>query len=301
VRVNQRYPYDGASGHDVPIGPVEQAIAAARDLLDLEILSASRVLDGDGDGAIAMPVESSRGTRYGNLMCISANGRTLDARDADFLRVIGRLVAAQIERESTKTGGLDALLAALEARDRYTGEHSRNVVELSVRVACELRLPERAVKEVEQVALLHDVGKMAIPDRVLLKRGPLDELEWEAVRAHPAIGARIVGSVDDLAHLAPAIRSGHERWDGSGYPDSLSGDDIPVTSRITAVCDAYDAMISERPYRAALAPESALTEVRRNAGSQFCPSAAAGLLSVLERMPELATARRRPLSGPPVP
>jgi HD-GYP domain-containing protein (c-di-GMP phosphodiesterase class II) len=97
------------------------------------------------------------------------------------------------------------------------------------------------------------------------------------------VGARIVGSVSELAHLAPAIRSGHERWDGRGYPDGLSGDEIPVLSRITFVCDAYDAMVSDRPYRQALPPPVAADEVREHTGSQFCPRAADALLRVLQR------------------
>jgi HD-GYP domain-containing protein (c-di-GMP phosphodiesterase class II) len=117
---------------------------------------------------------------------------------------------------------------------------------------------------------------------VLQKRGALTEPEFEQVRRHPVVGARIVSSVAELSHLAPAIRSGHERWDGRGYPDGLSGEEIPVLSRITFVCDAYDAMVSDRPYRAALGPKTAVGEVRRNAGSQFCPDASDALLKVLE-------------------
>jgi HD-GYP domain-containing protein (c-di-GMP phosphodiesterase class II) len=205
--------------------------------------------------------------------------------------VLGRVVGAQIQasehgrelrRECAESSGLQALLAAIEARDSYTGEHSRSVVGLSIRVAAEMQLAAVEREQVEPVALLHDVGKVAVPDAVLTKRGPLTEDEFETVRAHPEVGARIVGSVADLAHLAPAIRAGHERWDGHGYPDGLAGDEIPIVSRITFVCDAYDAMVSNRPYRDALGPKTAAEEVRRNAGSQFCPRAATALLSILE-------------------
>ena len=289
-------------------GPVGLAIAAARELLDLDIVCVSRLLGGaerrrlppaDLDSAtlpehsVTVPIESTSGRLYGCLVCVSRDGgRPLDQRDARFLHLIGRLVGAQIDRDErdrdqkrgrAESAGLQALLAAVDAHDRYTGEHSRSVVELSLRVARELALRPPEIEQVKQVALLHDVGKVAIPDAVLLKPGPLDEDEMEIVRRHPGTGARIVGSIAGLAHLAPAIRAGHERWDGSGYPDGLSGESIPVPSRITAVCDAYDAMVSKRPYRDPLGPKRALEEVRRHTGTQFCPRAAGALLEVLRR------------------
>jgi HD-GYP domain-containing protein (c-di-GMP phosphodiesterase class II) len=299
------------------LGPVGEAMLAARELLGLDIVCVSRLLRADerrrtpgedpeltslADDAVTVPLESADGRLFGSLVC-STNGskRSLDERDLRFLRVLGRLIGGQIERDErslsdrrppAESAGMQALLAAVEARDRYTGEHSRSVVNLSVRVARELELPPREVARVEQVALLHDVGKVAIPDQILLKPGPLDETEMEVVRRHPAIGARIVGSVAGLAHLAPAIRSGHERWDGGGYPDGLTGTEIPLPSRITGVCDAYDAMVSRRPYRKPLTPDEAVKELRRHAGSQFCPSAATALIAALRRAPSVAAARR---------
>lgn len=244
------------------------------------------------DGAAIIPLESGDGRLFGSLVCRPTGERDeLDERDLGFLRVLGRLVGTQIEsserdrearRAHAESSGLQALMAAIEARDNYTGEHSRSVVDLSVRVAHELQLGSRDVEQVKQVALLHDVGKVAVPDSVLQKPGALTEGEFEQIRRHPVVGAQIVGSVAELAHLAPAIRSGHERWDGHGYPDGLAGDEIPVLSRITFVCDAYDAMVSNRPYRDALGPKTAVGEVRRNTGSQFCPRAAEGLLKVLD-------------------
>jgi HD-GYP domain-containing protein (c-di-GMP phosphodiesterase class II) len=289
-------------------GTLASAIEAAREQLGLDIVCVSRnVRAGDlgprsgtapsaprplDDGSAMVPLESG-GRLFGSLVCKPVGARdALDERDLAFLRVLGRLVGAQIEaserdrairRAHAESSGLQALMAAIEARDSYTGEHSRSVVSLSVRVAQALRLGQRDVEQVEQVALLHDVGKVAVPDAVLQKRGPLSEPEFEQVRTHPVVGARIVSSVAELAHLAPAIRSGHERWDGRGYPDGLRGEEIPVLSRITFVCDAYDAMVSDRPYREALGPKMAGEEVRRNAGSQFCPRAAGALLTVLDR------------------
>jgi putative nucleotidyltransferase with HDIG domain len=262
------------------------------------------------DGAAIVPLESGDGRLFGSLVCRPIEDRDeLDARDLGFLRVLGRLVGAQIEaserdrairRAHAESSGLQALMAAIEARDSYTGEHSRSVVNLSVRVAHQLRLGSRDVEQVEQVALLHDVGKVAVPDAVLQKRGALTESEFDLVREHPVVGARIVSSVNDLAHLAPAIRSGHERWDGRGYPDGLSGDQIPMLSRITFVCDAYDAMVSDRPYRDALGPKTAVEEVRRNAGTQFCPRAAEALLGVLRRSRQPAREGVRRPTAPPL-
>lgn len=289
-------------------GSLGPAIAAAREQLGLEIACVSRnVRAGDlgdegsasapypnplADGSAIVPLEAGDGRLYGSLVCRPTDPqRELDERDLGFLRVLGRVVGAQVatsesertaRRAQAETTGLQALLAAIEARDTYTGEHSRCVVDLSVRVARQLQLAARDVEQVEQVALLHDVGKVAVPDAVLQKPGALTQSEYEQVQHHPVVGARIVSSVTELAHLAPAIRSGHERWDGGGYPDGLSGHEIPMLSRITFVCDAYDAMVSDRPYRRALRPRAAVDEVRRNTGSQFCPKAAHGLLDVLQ-------------------
>jgi HD-GYP domain-containing protein (c-di-GMP phosphodiesterase class II) len=139
-------------------------------------------------------------------------------------------------------------------------------------VATRLDLPAEEVVEVKQTALLHDIGKVGVPDAILHKPDRLDELEWEIMRHHPAIGARLIASVEPLAHLAPAIRAEHERWDGSGYPDGLSGEEIPLAARIGLVCDAFHAMTSDRPYRPAMSHTAAIAELKRNAAKQFDPS-----------------------------
>ena len=206
------------------------------------------------------------------------------------MKVLARLMIEQLEREELESKnwrlrvnatGVGALLAALEARDGYTGEHSAAVVELSVAVARRLGLSEEETADVEQAALLHDVGKMGIPDAILNKPGPLDDREWAVMREHPAIGERIVSSVEDLAHLAPILRAEHERWDGQGYPDGLSGEEIPLASRIAFTCDAFHAMISDRPYRKALDIRMAKAELKRNSGTQFCPAIVEALLDAI--------------------
>ena len=164
---------------------------------------------------------------------------------------------ARDEREAAaELTGIHALLAALEARDQYTGEHSRIVVKLARGVAGQLGLDEQETLEVEQVAVLHDIGKVGIPDAILLKRGPLSDAEWQLMRQHPAVGERVVANTESLAHLAPAIRAEHERYDGGGYPDGLTADSIPIASRITLACDAYHAMTSDRPYRRRTEPRA---------------------------------------------
>ncbi len=281
---------------------IKRTLAAARELLGVEVAYLSRrsPLEGEPehrpcDGqVVSVPLHFSDGSVHGTLECKSLEpSRPLTSRDVDFMHVLARVVSEQLEREQreleqqrarNESAGLRALLAAVEARDDYTGEHCRGVVELSLVVAHELRLGARELEHVEQVALLHDVGKVAVPDSVLRKPGPLSTAERAVVERHTETGARIVRSIPGLAHLAPAIRAAHERWDGLGYPDGLSGERIPLASRITFVCDAYDAMTSDRPYRRALDERRARAELRANAGSQFCRRSASALLGALERL-----------------
>jgi diguanylate cyclase (GGDEF)-like protein len=176
-----------------------------------------------------------------------------------------------------------SLAAALEARDGYTGEHSDDVHDLSVAVAQRLGLDTRATAEVEAVALLHDIGKIGIPDQVLHKPGPLTLEEWRLMREHPVIGERILRPLPGLSTVATAVRHEHERWDGGGYPDGVAGDEIPLASRIVLACDAYHALVSDRPYRRAMSPEHARAELRAGAGTQFDPAVVAALLACLEQ------------------
>jgi HD-GYP domain-containing protein (c-di-GMP phosphodiesterase class II) len=156
------------------------------------------------------------------------------------------------------------------------------VVEHAVAVARRLGLREAEVRDVEQIALLHDIGKLSIPDAILRKPGPLDPDEWAIMQTHPESSESLIASVPGLQHLAPCLRAEHERWDGEGYPDGLSGESIPLASRITLVCDAFHAMTSDRPYREALAFEAARAEIAAGLGTQFCPTAGAALLEILD-------------------
>lgn len=174
--------------------------------------------------------------------------------------------------------GVRLLRAALDARDRHTGTHSEAPVSLAVTVARRLNLGCEEIAATEQVALMHDIGKICVPDHILRKQGPLDSCEWQTMRRHPAIGAQIVASIGSVAHLAPTVRAEHECWDGTGYPDGLIGEQIPVVSRIVAACDALQAMTSDRPHRKAIPTTGALRGLRGQAGSQFDPLVVGALL-----------------------
>jgi HD-GYP domain-containing protein (c-di-GMP phosphodiesterase class II) len=184
-------------------------------------------------------------------------------------------------REELEATGVGAMLAALGTKDDYSGRHCSAVLELATAVGGNMGLEAEQMRELRHVALLHDVGKIGIPDSILRKPGRLDQAERELMQRHPEIGERMLGRVAPLAHLAPAVRAEHERFDGRGYPDGIPGESIPISSRITFVCDAYHAMCSDRPYRPALPETAALEELYRGRGAQFDPVATDVLLGVL--------------------
>lgn len=160
----------------------------------------------------------------------------------------------------------------IEVDDRYTGIHSRQVVDLSIAVAEVMGLDSSGQRNVEFTALLHDVGKIHVPKQVLNKPTTLDESEWEVLRRHTVDGERMLRQVGGaLASVGRFVRASHERWDGEGYPDRLAGEAIPIESRIVAVCDAFNAMTTDRPYHSAVSRNDALDELRRGAGTQFDP------------------------------
>ena len=196
---------------------------------------------------------------------------TRDASDA--LRLADQRMYARKRggRVSVGRQTTDVLLRALAERHPDLDGHSCDVALLAETTAQNLGLETEDVEAVHQAAQLHDIGKVAIPEAILHKPGPLDDDEWAFMRRHSEIGERIIGEAPALARVAAMVRSSHERFDGTGYPDALAGKDIPLGARIVAVCDAFDAMITERPYSAAKTPEEADRELRRCAGSQFDP------------------------------
>jgi diguanylate cyclase (GGDEF)-like protein/putative nucleotidyltransferase with HDIG domain len=186
------------------------------------------------------------------------------------------------EEEGAGHGDVVAALAsALQERDSYTGDHSESVVEIAARVGAELGLDADEVGMVRTAALLHDIGKIGVPDEILHKPGPLDDREWEIMRRHPVTGERILRAIPGMGRIAKIVRHEHERWDGTGYPDRVAGEAIPLGARIILACDAYHAMTSDRPYRAAMTHPDAFAELNANAGTQFDPSVVEALIGYL--------------------
>jgi HD-GYP domain-containing protein (c-di-GMP phosphodiesterase class II) len=183
----------------------------------------------------------------------------------------------------------------VDAVDPYTGIHSREVVDLSLAVADTLGINGSSRRDLEFAALLHDVGKIRVPKQILHKQGSLDASEWDVIRRHTIEGERMLKQVGGtLSSVGRIVRSSHERFDGSGYPDGLDGEQIPIESRIVAACDAFNAMTTTRPYRAALPESAALTELGRCAGTQFDPRVVGALVSAVHlRHPEPLIAARR--------
>jgi putative nucleotidyltransferase with HDIG domain len=294
---------------------VERALDAAREMLEMDVAYLAELRgevlycrhttgaaesfglrpgDPVGDaaglgGSVGVPVRTSDGTLFGTLGCLSHSAPALQQRDVRFMEVLATLIADQLEREARNrhawrmaaaAGSAQALLAGLAARDGYTEEHSKAVVDFALAIGRRLGLAD--LRNLEWAALLHDIGKIGVSDAILRKPGKLTEEEWVEMRRHAEIGERIIAATPELAHLARTVRAEHERWDGTGYPDGLMGHEIPLASRIVFVSDAYHAMTSDRPYRAALPAAEARAELERNAGTQFDPTVVAAALAVLD-------------------
>jgi diguanylate cyclase (GGDEF)-like protein len=194
--------------------------------------------------------------------------------------------------DSILVSTVEALAAVVQVRDQYTGEHTDAMAALAVRLALALGLDTAAARLVGLTARVLEIGKVAIPDALLQKPARLTDDEWKIMRTHPEVGAAVVSRVPPLRDLAPAIRSHHERWDGRGYPQGLSGITIPLAARIAAVADAYFAMTTERSYRSATSSDVALTELRRCAGTQFDPAVVQALDDLLTSAPSVALDRQ---------
>jgi diguanylate cyclase (GGDEF)-like protein len=217
---------------------------------------------------------------------VIAPAETADAAEA--LRMADQRMYAEKHggRPSAGAQSRDVLLRALAERNPDLGEHLATVADLAVAVARKLGLSPDEVDQVRHAADLHDVGKVAIPDAILDKPGPLDADEWTFMRRHTIIGERIVAAAPALSEVAVLVRASHERYDGAGYPDGLAGDAIPLGARIVAVCDSFDAMVANRPYRLALPHAAALAELERCAGSQFDPVVVGAFVEALGDLAE---------------
>lgn len=241
--------------------------------------------------ALGLPLraEVAGRTLGGMLVARRVGYPAFTTRDRELLEALAAIGAnalhrarafATLERAFMQTAL--ALSRAMDARDSYTGDHSQRLAEWAVAVAEVLGLDEEARRDLYWAALLHDIGKLGIPDEVLLKPGPLTPEEWQIMRRHPDIGAEILRAVPRFERVAQIIQSHHERWDGSGYPRGLKGEAIPIEARILAVVDSYGAMVDERVYRPPRSHEEAVEEIRRNAGRLYDPRVVEAFLQVLE-------------------
>ncbi len=178
---------------------------------------------------------------------------------------------------------LTELAGRLETKDGDTTHHTTAVASLAVAIASELGIEGEQLRHVEVGALLHDVGKLSVPDRILKKPSRLTQLEWVTMRRHAASGERLLVRILDLPDVLAVVRSHHERWDGAGYPDGMQGEQIPLGARIVAVADAFQAMVERRAYRPPRTPAQTLAELTLNAGTQFDPACVDALRRVLGR------------------
>jgi diguanylate cyclase (GGDEF)-like protein/PAS domain S-box-containing protein len=249
------------------------------------ILSLPGCADHDSIAGIASAALTEHGEGF--QVTASYGSVTLPAEAAtatEALREADRRMYARKSLGSRSSAGrqsADVLLRILTERSHDLGVHLDEVTDLAEAVAERLGLPDEELAPLLQAASLHDVGKAAIPDGILDKQGPLDDEEWEFMRRHTVIGERIILAAPSLAPTAALVRSSHERFDGNGYPDALRGDAIPLGASIIAVCDAFDAMVSERAYRSAMPVSAALEELRRCAGKQFDPQVVAAFSALV--------------------
>lgn len=186
-----------------------------------------------------------------------------------------------IDMRNVSLSTIESLSKALDAKDSYTSGHASRVQEYSVKLAEEYGLSSKEIEDIKTSSILHDIGKIGIIDYILNKPGRLTDEEFEKIKEHPKVGADIIGEISFLKDISKIIRYHHERYDGRGYPEGLKADEIPIEACIICIADSYDAMTSDRPYRAALTREEALEEIEKNTGTQFHPSLAKRFLYMM--------------------
>jgi HD-GYP domain-containing protein (c-di-GMP phosphodiesterase class II) len=243
----------------------------------------------DPRSELAVPVHVD-GAIWGVLNIEATDPGALGEADAVLVEAIASSFGEAVHRtrlladlEGAFTTALAVLTSTVEAKDDYTACHGEDVAVLAERIALRMALPNSHARDVRYAAMLHDIGKVAVPSEILLKPGPLTDEEWVTMRSHAAIGGDLVARIDAFAHLAPAVRASHERWDGGGYPDGLVGERIPLAARIIAACDTYDAIVTDRPYRPARPHGEACEELLRVAGTQLDPAVVHAVVSELNR------------------
>ena len=225
---------------------------------------------------------------FGRTLALTGTSRELDALTSAFNDLMRGLGAAEAETRSAYLGAIRALAAALDARDPYTAGHSERVSTLSVMMGRTMNLASNDLEILRLGALLHDIGKIGVSDEILRKTGPLTPEEFEQIKRHPALGARILRQVPFLAPHLPIVELHHERPDGRGYPFGLRGDQIPLAARIVHVADAFDAITSARAYRAARPASQAFAELERLTETQFDPASVEALLAAMPASHDIA-------------
>jgi len=245
-----------------------------------------RFLTDDAHQLIAVPLQRQDEV-LGCLFGIDKQAGEFDSVDAKLLNSIANESAIYLENaklfedvHGLMMGLLHALTSAVDAKDAYTCGHSERVALLSRRLAREIKLPDPQVERIYMAGLLHDVGKIGVPEAVLQKTGRLTPEEFEQMKKHPGVGARILADIKQVEDIIPGVLHHHERFDGKGYPAGLSGHNIPLMGRIICLADCFDAMTSNRTYRRALPLEVALSEIRRCSGTQFDPALAEAFLRI---------------------
>lgn len=211
-----------------------------------------------------------------------------ELRDRQKLQLINeQLVATQKGVEQAHLSTINTLAFILEGKDPYTRGHSERVTQYSVAIAKELGISQKGIAEIERAGKLHDIGKLGVDEAILCKPGPLTEKERAIINTHPQMGTAILESLDFLSKERVIIRHHHERYDGNGYPDKLKGEEIPIGARIMALADAFDAMKSKRSYRNPLPDKQVLSEIEKNAGTQFDSKVVAVFLSLVKKDPQI--------------
>jgi putative nucleotidyltransferase with HDIG domain len=200
-----------------------------------------------------------------------------------------RLAGLDSEFKDVFLRGVEELVEVLAERDPHMVNHSRKVAHYATQVATEMGLSQRVVKRIEIAAMLHDIGMLTLPDSVLLCQGRLDEGQMSIIRKHPLLGVRVMECMEFLEQEIPAVRYHHERYDGKGYPEGISGSSIPLTARILAIADTFDAMTSPRSYRDARPVDECLKEIARERGGQFDPDVVEAFLAVAQRLGDKLT------------
>ena len=273
-----------------------ELVAYAERRLSAMTGAAARIRVGSGSGGVALAVG---GHQVGSLSLVPE--RDFDEQRWERLReaVLPHLATAIESTElvekvrRTHLATIAALSRSIEAKDYYTGGHTERVAAIAVALAGRLGLSGVELDAIEVGALLHDIGKIGIPERILHKADRLDPEEWQIMTRHPLISEQILAAIDLPPTVRQIARSSHERIDGLGYPDGLVGQEIPLPARIVLVADAFDALTTDRPYRAARTVAEALAEIRAHSGTQFCPRVVAALDRIQREQPEL-------LGGPPL-